>query len=358
MKEKKPKKINLKRITLSNTDKLNLISNMGTMISAGIAILSVVHSLSEEARGNVKIILAEVYTDLLRGEHLYSTLAKFPHVFDKVSVNMIKAAEESGTLDVVLRDLKDQIKKDIAFDRKLKSAAVYPIIVLLIFFAVLTMILVVVIPKISTVFTQLKVTIPLPTKILIYMSNAVIHQTLYVIGGISLFSAALIMLYKYQKKRIHHMLHHLPVISTLIKEIDLFRFTRNLHLMLSSGINITTALELTIDLVQKKDIALAITSMKNAVFAGQTLSSCLKQNRKIFPGTMIELTQAGEKTGSLDDSMHSISEYFDNRVTDTLHVLITLLEPVMLVIVAVLIGSMMVAIIGPIYSMIGQVGVH
>lgn len=354
MKAKKPKK--LENITITETDKLNLISNLGTMITAGISILSAVHSLSEEARGNVKIILEEIYADLLRGQQLHTTLAKFPRVFDKITINMVKAAEQSGTLDIILKDLKDQIKKDIAFSRKLKSAAVYPVIVLLIFLGVLIMILTVVIPKISTVFTQLKINIPLPTRVLIFASNAVLHQTLYVIGGISLSTAAILLIYKYQQRRIHNFLHRLPVISKLVKEIDLFRFTRNMHLMLSSGINIVTALELTIDIVRKKEIAVAITEMKSAVYAGQTLSSCLKQKRKIFPGTMIELTQAGEVTGSLDSSMHSISEYFDNQVSDTLHVLITLLEPILLVIVAVLVGAMMVAIIGPIYNMIGQIG--
>lgn len=175
-----------KHLRLSNTEKLNLVSNLSTMITAGIPILSAVISLSDEARGNVKKILTEIHTDLLQGNHLYMSFAKFPMVFDNVTVNMVRAAEESGTLDTIFKDLKIQIKKEIVLTRKIRNALTYPLLVVLVFFGVLTTILVVAIPKIAAVFTRLKVTLPLPTKILIFMSNTLLHQTWLVITGIGI----------------------------------------------------------------------------------------------------------------------------------------------------------------------------
>lgn len=351
---KDPKK-KLARIRLSNTELLNFISNLSTMYSAGIPILSAIHSLSEEARGNTKKILAEINDDLLKGKHLYESLAKFPLVFDTITVNMVRASETSGTLDVVLKDLKIQIKKDIAFNRKIKTALIYPALVFVVFIGVLLLVLIVVMPKISTVFSQLKVTLPLPTKILIFSSNLLLHQTVYVVAGLVILVGGIFAFYRFQKKRVIKFLYSIPGISQLIRDIDLMRFSRSFHLLLSSGTSITSALELSEQIIIKAEIAKAIAHAKQTILTGKPLSHSFKQFRKIFPGTMIELTQAGEKTGSLDRSMADISEYLDYKITDRLSVLTALLEPIMLVVVAILVGSIMLAIIGPIYGLIGQI---
>ena len=165
-------------------------------------------------------------------------------------------------------------------------------------------------------------------------------------------------LYRFQKKRVLGFFYKLPLVSPLIRDIDLMHFTRSLHLLLNSGTSITTALELTESVVLKSDVARAIAHARQTILTGKPLSASFKLHRKIFPGTLIELTQAGEKTGSLEKSMQDISEYLDYKVSDTLSVLTALLEPIMLVVVALLVGSMMVAIIGPIYGLIGQIGPH
>lgn len=347
-----------KRMTISSTDTLNLVSNLSTMLSAGIPILSAVHSLSEEARGNTKKILTEIHADLLKGKHLYESLAKFPLIFDSVTVNMVRASEESGTLDVILKDMKEQIKKDIALNRKIRNALTYPFLVVVVFVGVLLLILTVVMPKISTVFTQLKVPLPLPTKILIFTSNILLHQTIFVLLGAAILSVGSFLLYTFQKKKVLWLLYTLPGISAIIRDIDLIRFSRSIHLLLHAGTSITTAMELAQYVVIKAEIAKAIGHARQTILTGKPLSYSFKQHRKIFPGTMIELTQAGEKTGSLDKSMQDISEYLDYKVTDSLTTITALLEPVMLVMVAILVGSMMVAIIGPIYGLIGQIGPH
>lgn len=347
-----------KRLTISTGETLNLVSNLSTMLSAGIPILSAIYSLSEEARENTKKILIEMHNDLLRGKHLYESMAKFPFVFDTVTVNMIRASEESGTLDVVLKDLKEQIKKDIALNRKIRNALTYPFLVLIVFLGVLLLILTVVMPKISTVFTQLKVPLPLPTRILIFSSNVLIHQTVFVLVGFALLIAGSFLFYHFQKKRVLAVVYTLPGVSSIIRDVDLIRFTRSIHLLLNAGTSITSALELSQYVILQTKIAKAIGHARQTILTGKTLSHSFKQHRKIFPGTMIELTQAGEKTGTLDKSMQDISEYLDNKVTDNLSVLTALLEPVMLVVVAILVGSMMVAIIGPIYGLIGQIGPH
>jgi type II secretory pathway component PulF len=345
-------------LSLSNNEKLGLISTMATMLNAGIPILETVDSLLDDTKGNTKKILEEVREELMQGKTLYVSFAKFPNVFDKVTINIIKASEEAGTLDVVLKDLKVQIQKDMEFIDKVKSALTYPVVIFFVFMSVLILILIVVIPKIATVFKQLNVQLPLPTKMLIFASDMLLKNPLPVILG--LFALCLLgaILYKLQKATILRILFSLPLVSSLIKQIDLTRFSRSMYLLLSSGITITSALELSQDVVLRRDVAKSIAYAQETITSGKKLSEAFKQRKQIFTGLIIKVIEAGEKTGSLDKSMSDIADYMDYQVSNTLKTVTTVLEPLMLVVVGLLVGGMMMSIIAPIYGLISQVGGH
>ena len=267
------------KISLTGKEKLALLSNFSTMIGAGIPILETVDSLMEDSKGNQLKFLESVKADLTQGQHLYTTLQKFPNIFDQVSVNIVKASEEAGTLDVALNDLKDSIKKDMEFSDRIKAALMYPIFIVFVFIAVMLMILVVVVPKISTVFLRLNVELPLPTRLLILASNTLLENTIVVIAVGGAFLTGLFYLIKKQRKHILNLAFHLPVISQLAKEIDLTRFTHSLNLLLSAGIPITSALELARSVVLKKEIYNAITHTQEVVASGRKLSEGLKNAR-------------------------------------------------------------------------------
>ncbi len=348
--------MNTQNISIGSSEKIGLVSNLYTMLSAGIPILETVNSLLEDSKGNQKKILETLRDDLTQGKQLYQSFGKFPGVFDKVTINIIKASEQAGTLDVTLKDLRDNIKKEVEFTDKIKSALFYPILILFVFSGVLLMILTFVIPRISSVFSRLKVTLPLPTKILIFTSNILLTYTIPLILLFIILLFLMYIFYKKQKRLFFNLLFSLPLISTLAKEIDLTRFTRSLYLLLNSGLPITTTLELTQAVVMKREIAQAIAHCHEMILAGKRLSDGFKDNKHIFPGIMIKITEAGEKSGTLEKSMQDISEYIDYQVGKTLTALTALLEPVMLVVIGILVGGMMLAIIAPIYGLIGQVG--
>ena len=166
------KSVKTDRLSISGNEKLALMSNISTMLAAGIPIIETIESLLDGSKGNLKKLLETMRDDLNQGKHLYFAFEKFPKIFDTVTVNIVKASEEAGTLDVVLNDIKDSIRKDMEFSDKIRSALMYPIFIMGVFVAVMLMILVVVVPKISTVFSRLNVDLPVPTKILIFLSNA------------------------------------------------------------------------------------------------------------------------------------------------------------------------------------------
>ncbi len=349
---------NTKSLRISNSEKLGLVSNLATMLTAGISILEVVDSLLEDAKGNQKKLLESLKSDLSQGSHVSDALAKFPKIFDKITINLIRASEEAGTLDVSLTDLKASIKKDAEFMDKIKGALTYPVIILLVFGGVLLMILIVVVPKISSVFLRMKVQLPLPTRVLITMSQILTQYTVFVIIGAIALGIGVFFLYREQKMRFLHLVFMLPLVSTLAKQIDLTRFSRSLYLLLNAGIPIGSALELAQEVVLKQEVAKAIIYCKEVVVGGGELSDGLKHAKSIFPNIMIKITEAGEKSGSLDKSMQDVSEFLDYQVGNTLKTVTTLIEPVMLLFVGVLVGGMMLAIIAPIYGLIGSVGAH
>ena len=343
------------KLRIKNNDKLGLLGNLSTMITAGIPILETVDSLLEDSKGNTKRILTVMREDMVQGQHIYSSFAKFPEVFDKVTVNVLKASEEAGTLDVTLKDLKTQIQKEMEFNDKVKAALIYPVVIVIVFMGVLLLILVVVIPKISTVFSRLNVNLPLPTKVLIFTSNLLLDYTIIVLGVLAVMVVSFVLIFKAQRRRILNVFYAIPIIKNLVKEIDLARFSRSMYLLLTSGITITNALELSHEVVRRKDIAAAIKYANETVLGGKNLSQGFKDQKKYFNSILIKIVEAGEKTGTLDKSMQDISEQQDYRVTNNLKALTTLLEPVMLVVVGLLVGGVMLSIIAPIYGLIGQV---
>ncbi len=346
----------LKSLSLSGSEKISLITNLSTMLSAGIPIVEAVNSMLEDTKGSQKIILETLRTDLMQGNRIYSSFSKFPGCFDAVTVSLIKASEEAGTLETTLKDLRAHIQKEMEFIDKIKASLIYPVVIMIVFIAMMALILIFVVPKLAKVFKTLKISLPLPTRIMITVSDIMTQNTVpFVIGLIALIGF-IIYIFKAKKPFLIKVLTSLPLISQLAKEIDLTRFTRNLYLLLSAGLPIATALELSQNVVIREKTAQLIKTSREMVYGGKRFSDGLRTGKGYLPSIMIKLVEAGERSGSLDKSLQDISEFLDYQVSNSLRNLTALMEPVMLVMVGLSVGAMMMSIISPIYGLIGQIG--
>jgi len=343
-------------VSFSTDEKLNLLSNLATMLSSSIPILEAVNTLLDDSKGNLKFFLTTLREDLTAGNRVNTTFAKFPKSFDRVVVNLIRGAEESGTLETTLKDIKNNIQKEAEFSDKIKSAMMYPMIIFSVLVGVMMMILIVVIPKISVVFTRLRVPLPLPTKIMIFVSDFLVTKYLYIIFALIVLGIIVFYLYKEQRAFFTNVIVSLPLISKLSKKIDLTRFARSLFLLLSSGLPISTALEFSQDVVINQQIKRLIQEGRKVLTSGKQFSTGLKNNNGAIPTMMVKLIEVGEKSGTLEKSMQDISDYMDYQVSKDLKTITTLIEPIMLIFVSVAVGGMMISIIGPIYGLISQVG--
>jgi type IV pilus assembly protein PilC len=347
-----------KKIRLSASDKIALISNLATMLTAGIPILEAVSNLMEDSKGNIKKVLETLSEDLTQGHQVNYSLSRFPNVFDRVTVNVVKASEEAGTLDITLKDLRDTLRKQNEFTDTVRSALMYPLFIIGVFILVLLVNIIFVLPKIALVFKNLKVPLPLPTRIMIAASNFMTNNTvlvLFIVAGI-----ILLIVYLVTQKRsfLLNILYSLPGVSGLVKLIDITQFSRSMHLLLTSGISIIAALELAEDIVMRRETQKMIQKSRELILSGKTLSEGLRTAKNYVPTIMIKLVETGEKTGTLDKSLQDISEYFDYQVTNTLKSLTAMLEPIMLVVVGIAVGGMMISIIAPIYGLISNVNPH
>jgi type IV pilus assembly protein PilC len=343
-------------ISISPKEKLAILSNLSTLLKAGIPILEAVSSLAEDSKGSQKKLIDSIGADLMQGKSLNSCFAKFPKIFDKISVSIIKAAEDAGTLDVTLEDLKANIKREIEFNDKIKEAMIYPALIMVVFGAISLMILTFVMPKISVVFGSMNMPLPLPTRIMIWLSNLLIQQTIPLTIGLVIIIALAVFIVKKARSQIINLITKFPVVSTLSKKIDITRFTRTLYLLLTSGIPINTALELTQNVVTRKDVKLAVKDLYDTVLSGKKISISFRSHKNIFPTIVIKIVEAGEKTGTLDQSMRDASEYMDYEVENALKAVTTMIEPLALVVVGLAVGGMIMSIISPIYGMIGNLG--
>jgi type IV pilus assembly protein PilC len=340
--------------TLQRKDKLTLISNVATMLGAGIPILEAVDSLLEESKGAMRKVLVILRESLNQGHPLSHGMEKMPRVFDPITINMVKAAEEAGTLETSLKDLAASIRKDIAFTDKLRSSLTYPVFVLVVFVGVFGFILMFVIPRISRVFSGLG-TIPTVTKVLIDLSTFVRENYLFLLLGTVAIIVLISWLYRIKRRVVINTLLNMPGLQKLGREIDLANFTRSMGLLLNAGIPVREALRFSESVVIKKEVIKMVQDMRGDVDSGKPISEGMRAHRHVAPSMMIRVTETAEASGTLETSMQDMAVYFESQVSRTLKTMTSLLEPVMLVVMGLLVGGMMLAVIAPMYNLISQV---
>lgn len=345
-------------IRLPNKEKLTLVSNLATMLSAGIPILEAVESLEEESKGNLKKVLTQLKADINQGKSVGESFERHSKTFDPVTLNLLKSAEESGKLDETLKKVADHIKKNIEFSGKVKSAMVYPMLVFFLFIGILVVILTYVIPRIAEVFSKLRVTLPLATRIIIRASDIFLAYTIPIIAACIILIVLIVLLFKFKKRMLLNMLFSLPFFSKLADIIDLGQFNNNMGILLESGIPITKAIEYSAHVVTRDKNRAAIEKAGFLVQGGKPLSEGFEKSPKVFPKMMVRIIHAGERSGTLEQSLQELGEQFENQVDDVLKTLTTVLEPALLIVIGLFVGGIMLSIITPIYQLIGNIGVR
>ncbi|MBW2295993.1 MAG: type II secretion system F family protein [Deltaproteobacteria bacterium] len=328
-----------------------------TMIDAGLPIIQCLEILqAQQENKTFKIMLKTVKESVEGGQTLAEALRKYPKHFDSLFVNMIAAGEAGGILDTILRRLSAYMEKAAKLKAQVKGAMTYPIITVIVAVVVVGVILVFVIPVFEEMFEGLGGDLPVPTKIVVAMSEFVKSKILYIIIGLVLFVFAFRRYYQTNKGRISvdALILKIPVIGILLRKVAVAKFTRTMGTMLSSGVAILEALDIVAKTAGNKTIERAIYNVRSAIAEGQTMADPLAASG-VFPPMVCQMIAVGEATGALDNMLGKIADFYDDEVDQAVDNLTSMIEPFMMVFLGTVIGALVVAMYLPIFKMAGAI---
>ncbi|SCY27834.1 type II secretion system F family protein [Desulfoluna spongiiphila] len=329
-----------------------------TMIDAGLPIIQCLEILlNQQENPTFKKVIKEVKGDVEGGQTFAAALKKHPKLFDDLFVNMVAAGEAGGILDIILRRLSNYMEKMMKLKRQVKGAMTYPIVTMVIAVIVVGVILVFVIPSFSAMFSDFGAALPLPTQVVINMSEFVRGKILYILGGIILAVIAYKQFGKTVKGRrvLDRTFLKVPVFGILIRKVAVSKFTRTMGTMLNSGVAILDALDIVAKTAGNVVIEESIYEVRAGISEGRTMADPLIESG-IFPSMVCSMIAVGESTGALDTMLEKIADFYDDEVDQAVENLTSLIEPFMLVFLGTVIGGLVIAMYLPIFKLASVVG--
>ncbi|MFH1824741.1 MAG: type II secretion system F family protein [Candidatus Firestonebacteria bacterium] len=329
-----------------------------TMISAGVPVLQSLNIIHDQVENKtLKEVVAKIRDDIGGGSTLTDALAKHPNVFSNLFVNMVKAGEAAGILDGILQRLSGYLEKADSLKRKVKSAMMYPMVVSSIAIAVTVFLMVFVIPTFKTVFESFGKELPLPTKILLAISDImrevflppqIFIEIVVIIGGI-------IALKKFLNTKKGKLMWNsiqlkLPMFGILIKKVAIAKFARTLGTLIKSGVPILEALDITAKTAGNLVIEEAIMKVRSSIKEGENITEPLKASG-IFPPMVTQMVSVGEETGTIDDMLVKSADFYDDEVDTAISGLTSMIEPLLIAFMGVVIGSIVIAMFMPMFEL-------
>jgi len=339
---------------IPTAEKLFFIQQLAIMLKAGISLGKALEMLYKQtANKRFKVILKDIHVQILSGNSLADALKRHQKIFGELFVNMVGAGEASGTLEKVLHHLYLELKKSNELKRKIRGAMAYPIIILCAMAAIGIGVMIFVVPKFISIFKEVNLELPLMTKILIKVSDAITNHGLVV--GVLLLAAIIILIQLLKTKSgrgtWHWLMLKLPVIGPIVKKINLARFSRTLSSLLATDIKIVESFKITASTLNNELYRRSLLAAAEKIKKGVLINKILAQYPDLYNHVILQMIAVGEETGELDSILAEIAGFYESEVDEVMNTLPTIIEPIIILILAVAIGSMAVAIIMPMYSL-------
>ncbi|PID59133.1 pilus assembly protein PilC [candidate division KSB3 bacterium] len=340
-------KITTKDITL-------FVRMFATMIDAGLPLVQGLEILSQDKENpSMSSLLKKIRADVEEGSTFADALRKHPKQFDNLFVNLVEAGEAGGILDTILARIATYMEKNEAIKAKIRGAMVYPIIVLTVAVAVVTILLIFVIPVFGDLFSELGATLPLPTQIVIALSHFLKRWIFVIIPALVVLGFAIKKFYATERGRviIDSISLKTPLFSNLIVKSSVARFTRTLGTLISSGVPILDSLEITAKSAGNAIIEMAIMTTRDSIKEGKTIAEPLEAT-EVFPGMVVQMIGVGEQSGALDAMLEKIADFYEAEVDEAVEALTSAMEPALIVFLGITVGGVVIAMYMPMFTMI------
>jgi type IV pilus assembly protein PilC len=331
---------------------------LATLVNAGLPLLRALRVVQKQERNSrLRRVIGELADSIESGSTFAEALAQHPRIFSKLFVNMVHAGEVGGVLDVVLNRLAEFMEKAQKIKSKIVSAMVYPVVVLVMAVTILTLLMIFIVPKFQQIFQDLLEGAQLPamTRMVLGVSQTMTHRLPFVILGV----AAFVMIVKLMAKlpggkyAVDWTKLHLPIFGTLVQKTAIARFARTLGTLMTSGVPLLQALNIVRETVQNDVIAKAIMLVHDSVKEGENVAPPMEASR-VFPPMVVSMVEVGEETGGLPEMLMKVADSYEEDVDNTVVALTSIIEPILIIFLALIVGSIVIALFLPLVSIIGK----
>ena len=342
---------------ISSKDKIVFSRQLATLIGAGLPLTQSLHTVFEQtANKKMQEIVQEIIADVEGGKTLSSAFGKHPEVFNKIFIALVTAGEASGTLDDALKRIADQQEKDAAMVSKIRGAMVYPGIVLAVMVAVGVFMMVTIVPQVAKLYSDMKKTLPVLTSILIGISNFVINfwWLTLILLALAIFFARQYVRTEAGSRLLDNLKLNMPPFKGMFRRLYMARFTRMGQTLLVTGVPMLDMLAIAAEGVNNAVVAEEITRAAGKVQSGKALSAALQTEHYILP-MVPQMIKIGEQSGRIDEMMGKTAQAYEDELDEEIQAISTMIEPIMMVILAIFAGVLIGAVLFPIYSLVGSV---
>ncbi len=342
---------------VSLVEKLMFTRHLAVMIGAGFSLHKALETLAKQTENNTfKKIIDDLVSRIKKGETLADSIAKYPKVFNNFFVSMIRVGEKSGTLEEVLKNLAQHLKKEHDFISKVRGALTYPAVIVAAMIGIGALMMVMVVPKITAMFEELDVALPITTQILIFITNVL---TKYFLWVAIVFIVLIIIAVRYfktskGKRLLSWIALRLPVLKKIVQKFNCARFARNFSSLIESGVPIVESLNITSKTLGNFFYSNSLIMAAEDVKKGKNIQESLSRHENLYPILVIQMIGVGEQTGALEEIMIRLAEFYEEEVAAVMENLASIIEPILMVLIGAAVGFFAVAMIQPMYSMMGN----
>ena len=338
------------------SEKIMFTRNLRVMVSAGVSLPRALNILAVQSKNKkFKNAISKIKEEIIQGKSFSETLEKYPDIFSELFHSMMKVGEETGTTEDVLKVLTSQMEKEYQIRAKIKGAMIYPAVIVLAMLVIGIVMLIMVVPKLASVFSELNVELPLTTRMVIYIGNF-LAKFWYTVPFMILVVVVLLRLLpktKSGKLVFDTLVLKLPIISPIIKKIYSAHTVRTLSSLIIAGVPIVRSLEIVSNSLENLYYKKAITQAVKQVRKGGKLAEALKGREDIYPNLVFQMLEVGEETGETADILKKLAEFYEEEVGNATKNLSAVIEPVLMLIIGAVVGFFAISMIQPIYSIMG-----
>lgn len=347
----------MNRITLK--DKVVFSRQLSTLIGAGLPLTQALHTVYEQTENKaLKVIVSDIVTSVEGGKTLSESFAKHPKVFDKLYLSLVNAGEVSGTLDTALKRIANQQEKDAQMMSKIRGAMTYPAIVLCVIILVMSFLLIQVVPQVDKLYKDMNKTLPFVTQIMVAVANFLISFWWLVLIGIGVAIFFLIRYFQTESgsRVMDSFKLNVPLFKHMFRKLYMARFLRTAELLLETGVAMLDSLDIAGEAVNNSLVAESIAAAAEKVQGGKALSAAIKDQEYILP-LVPQMISIGEQSGKISEMMAKAAQVYEEELDEQIKALSTAIEPVLMVVLALMAGTMVAAILLPIYSLVNDIKV-